>query len=278
MAGDQAYLAELRRLWRRNSVAAILTARLNPERIPPETAAIAARMNSAFNVQRDVNDAVTAQMGSLGIFGGGGGGFGASSGPDPDEYMFNAAMGLVAAHRGNPPATPELRAHAARVLTGEIDPLVSLEMASPQLAGTGLIRNVLGLAPEMARLLGQMALFMAALAVPAEEIPGLLSGATGAAPRRSAGGASYAASGSYSRTSSLAVASAVLGIASWLGFSVLASIPAIVTGHMARREIRQGDGYVEGGTLALIGLIAGYLNIVVSVAFLGTILTILGFA
>jgi len=187
-------------------------------------------------------------------------------------------MGMVAAHHGNPPATQELKACAAQVLMGEIDPLVSLEMASPQLAGTGLIRNVLGLAPEMAPTLRQMALFMAALAVPAYEIPGLLSGATSAPARTSNARASRAASGAYSasRTSSLAIASAVLGVSSWLGFAALASIPAIITGHMARRQIRDGGGYVEGGGLALLGLIAGYLNLVVTIVFIGTILRFLG--
>jgi hypothetical protein len=278
VAGDQAYLAQLRGLWRRNSVAAILTARLSPERIPPETAAIAARMNSSFNAQRDVNDAVTAQMGSLGIFGGGGGGLGAMSGVDPDEYMFNAAMGMVAAHHGNPPATQQLKACAAQVLRGEIDPLVSLEMASPQLAGSGLIRNVLGLAPEMGQTLTQMALFMAALAVPANEIPELLSGAASTPARTSNARAGHAASSAYAapRTSSLAIASAALGVAAWLGFTAFASIPAIITGHMARREIRDGGGYVGGGGLALLGLIAGYLNLVITIVFIGTILRFFG--
>src|SRR5262245_5988273 len=139
MAGDRAYLAALRALWQQNFVAAILTARLNHERIPPETAAIAQRMNANFRADQDINAAVNAQRGSLGVFGGGGGGFG-SSGVDPDEYMFNAAMGMIAAHRGNPPADPRMRAHAASALTGQIDPLSLLELASPQLAGTGLLQ------------------------------------------------------------------------------------------------------------------------------------------
>jgi hypothetical protein len=279
MAGDQAFLAELRDLWQQNFVAAILRARLNHDRVPPETAAVAQRMNSAFRADRDINSAVESGMGSLGVFGGGGGGFGASSGYDSEEYMFNAAMGMIAAHRGSPPATPALRVHAARALAGEVDPLSLLELASPQLAGTGLLRGALAMAGEAAPLLGRMALFMAALAVPADEIPSLASGAIGDHVRTGSGRATYAASaGSYagSRTSTLAIVSAVLGVASWLGFSVLGSIPAIITGHMAKREIRDADGDIEGDGLATLGLIAGYLNVAASVVFLGSILAFLG--
>jgi hypothetical protein len=285
MAGDRAYLAEIRNLWQQNFVAAILTARLNHERIPPETAAVAQRMNSAFQADRDINSAVESGMASLGVFGGGGGGFGMSSSYDPEEYMFNAAMGMIAAHRGNPPATPGLRAHAARALTGQLDPLSLLEQASPQLAGTGVLRSAVALAGDMAPLLGRMALLMAALAVPEEQIPSLLAGARSQAPAMS-GGANYAASaGSYSaraasysgsRTSTLAIVSAVCGVASWIAFPFIAAIGAIITGHMAKREIRDANGSVEGGGLATLGLVAGYLNVVVSVLALFIILAVIG--
>jgi hypothetical protein len=283
MAGDPAYLAELRNLWQHNFVAAILTARLNHERIPPETAAVAQSMNSAFQADRDINSAVESGMGSLGIFGGGGGGFGMSSGYDPEEYMFNAAMGMIAAHRGNPPATPSLRAHAADALTGRLDPLSLLEQASPQLAGTGVLRSALALAGDVAPLLGKMALLMAALAVPQERIPALLSEARSQAPARSSGfaasrGAYSAASASYSgsRTSTLAIVSAVCGIASWIAFPFIAAIGAIITGHKAKREIRDANGYVEGGGLATLGLVAGYLNVVACVVALFIIMAVLG--
>jgi hypothetical protein len=280
VAGDRAYLAELRKLWQQNFVAAILTARLNPGRIPPEAAAIAQGMDRAFRADRDINDAVGHAMGSLGIFGGGSGGFGASSGLDPDEYMFNAAMGLIAAHRGNPPAAPALQEQATLIVTGKLDPLSAFELSSPELMGTGMVGGVLALAGDMAPLLKRMGLFMAALAIPADEIPALLPEVIGGRrPTTSGGAARVAPAGSYSarpRTSSLAIASMALGIASWFGLSFLASVPAIVTGHMARREIRAANGAVEGSGLALIGLIAGYANVVISVVFLGSIMAFLG--
>ena len=54
------------------------------------------------------------------------------------------------------------------------------------------------------------------------------------------------------------IAILVLGIASWLGLSLLGSVPAIILGHKARR-----DG--EGGTLATVGLVLGYLNVLATV-------------
>ncbi len=53
--------------------------------------------------------------------------------------------------------------------------------------------------------------------------------------------------------------SLILGIASWLGMSLLASVPAIITGHMARSDPNQ-----EGRGLATAGLLLGYANIAVS--------------
>lgn len=278
MKGDQAYLAELRTLWQRNFVAAILTARLNHQRIPPETAAIAQSMDSAFRADRDINSTVETWMGSAGIFGGSQGGFGASSGVDPDEYMFNAAMGLIATHRGNPPAAPALQAQAGRIVTGKLAPMNAFELSAPQAMGSGLVGGVLALAGDMAPLLERMGLFMAALAVPANQIPALLPQVIGSA--RISGRAGHAPQpksyGAGPGTSGLAIASAVLGIASWFGFSLLASIPAIITGHMSRRQIRDADGALEGSGLALVGLIAGYANVIISIVFLGTIMSFLG--
>ena len=60
------------------------------------------------------------------------------------------------------------------------------------------------------------------------------------------------------RLPSSGIAILVLGIASWLGLSLLASVPAIILGHKARR-----DG--EGGALSTVGLVLGYLNVLVTV-------------
>ncbi len=69
----------------------------------------------------------------------------------------------------------------------------------------------------------------------------------------------------YQQTSSLALISLIAGI---LGLSIaplLGSIIAVVTGHMARREIAESGGQLTGDGLALAGLILGYFVIASSV-------------
>lgn len=66
------------------------------------------------------------------------------------------------------------------------------------------------------------------------------------------------------QTNTMAVVSLISGIVSWVAIPLIAAVIAIITGHMARGEIRAGGGFQEGDGLALAGLILGYLNLVVS--------------
>ena len=68
----------------------------------------------------------------------------------------------------------------------------------------------------------------------------------------------------YSRpTNSLAVASLVSGILSWLLCPFLGAVLAVIFGHVARGQIKQrGEG---GGGMAVAGLVLGYLNLGLSV-------------
>lgn len=61
--------------------------------------------------------------------------------------------------------------------------------------------------------------------------------------------------------SNMAIISLVAGIVSWVLLPVIAAIAAVVTGHMARREIRESGGRLSGDGLALIGLVLGYANL-----------------
>ena len=61
--------------------------------------------------------------------------------------------------------------------------------------------------------------------------------------------------------SSMAVISLVSGILGWTILPVLGSIVAIVTGHMAKNEIRESNGRIGGDGLATAGLILGYLSL-----------------
>lgn len=62
-------------------------------------------------------------------------------------------------------------------------------------------------------------------------------------------------------TNTLAIVSLVSGILSWFLFPIVGALVAIVTGHMARREITASLGSQGGDGLALAGLIIGYLNL-----------------
>ncbi len=91
------------------------------------------------------------------------------------------------------------------------------------------------------------------------------------------------------KTSTLAIVSLSTGIAGiilgWNFVPFLASIIAVITGHMARKEIRNSNGMIEGDGLALAGLITGWAMIILSilgliliVLFFGGILAFLGMA
>ena len=67
------------------------------------------------------------------------------------------------------------------------------------------------------------------------------------------------------KTSTLAIISLVAGILGWTLLPFLGSIGAIITGHMARGEIRRSNGALEGDGLALIGLVLGWLSVVISI-------------
>lgn len=66
------------------------------------------------------------------------------------------------------------------------------------------------------------------------------------------------------KTSALAIWSLVLGILTFLCFGFLAGIPAVICGHLARTRIRQSQGSLTGGGLALAGLILGYVGTVIA--------------
>ncbi len=63
------------------------------------------------------------------------------------------------------------------------------------------------------------------------------------------------------QTSSMAVVSLVCGIATWVILPLIGAIIAVITGHMARREIRDSMGRLTGDGLATAGLVLGYLQL-----------------
>ncbi|MFT3756005.1 MAG: DUF4190 domain-containing protein [Pseudoxanthomonas sp.] len=67
------------------------------------------------------------------------------------------------------------------------------------------------------------------------------------------------------QTSTLAIISLVAGILGWTLFPFLGSIGAIITGHMARSEIRKSNGALDGDGLAIGGLILGWAAVICAV-------------
>lgn len=70
------------------------------------------------------------------------------------------------------------------------------------------------------------------------------------------------------QTDGKATGSLILGILSLLCFSFLAGIPAVVLGHMSRKNIRESMGRLKGDGMALAGLIMGYISIATIPVFL----------
>ena len=63
------------------------------------------------------------------------------------------------------------------------------------------------------------------------------------------------------QTSSMAVVSLVLGIASYFVIPLLGAIAAIITGNLARKEIRQNPENLTGEGMAKWGMILGWVNV-----------------
>jgi len=76
------------------------------------------------------------------------------------------------------------------------------------------------------------------------------------------------------RTNALAITSLAFGIGQFLGLLLLGTIPAVVCGHVARRQIRRsGEG---GAGLALAGLILGWTGVALTVAVIAAVAVVVG--
>ncbi len=112
--------------------------------------------------------------------------------------------------------------------------------------------------------------------VPANQVAEVMAGVSGGyIPQPVAGGAYARASGPV--PSGMAIASMVLGIIGVLGAAILTSVPAIICGHIARRQIRDAEGRVGGEGMALTGLILGYLTTALSVLAIGFVIVMMWF-
>jgi hypothetical protein len=55
----------------------------------------------------------------------------------------------------------------------------------------------------------------------------------------------------------------VAGILTWIVIPILDAIKAIVTGHMAKRYIRESQGYLGGNDLVTADPVKGYIKSIV---------------
>ncbi|ALN65454.1 putative membrane protein [Lysobacter antibioticus] len=84
------------------------------------------------------------------------------------------------------------------------------------------------------------------------------------------------------QTNVLAIISLIAGILGWTLLPLVGSLGAIITGHMARGQIRREPDRYDGNGLAIGGLILGWgsviialLSLIVIVLFFGGLATVL---
>jgi hypothetical protein len=72
------------------------------------------------------------------------------------------------------------------------------------------------------------------------------------------------------KDSALAIVSLVSGLVAWTFLPFIGAIAAVITGHLAKKEIRDSGNTLNGNGMALAGLILGYVQL--GLALLGIIL------
>lgn len=174
----QGFLGELWSIWAQDAGRAVLLARWFWKGLPEQLAQQAAmvqRQAQAAQASAQIDQQVNAMLGSMGIFPGSGGGSSFGFGMNPDQAMFIMYMGTIRAHRGDPPASPQMVELAEPVLTGQMDPIQALVAISPpyiqqQVAAAAQMMAMMG----MDQLIRVQAIVQAAYALPQERIPVLL--------------------------------------------------------------------------------------------------------
>ncbi|HET6546563.1 MAG TPA: DUF4190 domain-containing protein [Rhodanobacteraceae bacterium] len=79
------------------------------------------------------------------------------------------------------------------------------------------------------------------------------------------------------QTSVLAVFSLVFGILAWCALPFVGAIIAVVCGHSARGEIRRAPAAtMDGGGMALAGLILGWLQLAACIAVIAFVFLFVG--
>lgn len=81
----------------------------------------------------------------------------------------------------------------------------------------------------------------------------------------------------YPRTNTMAVISLIFGILCWVILPFVGAIVAIVCGHLARGEIRRAPaGSMDGDSMALIGLVLGWVHVLLVFLVIAFVFMFLG--
>jgi hypothetical protein len=80
--------------------------------------------------------------------------------------------------------------------------------------------------------------------------------------------------GQPKQTCGVAIASLVLGLVAFVLLGPLASIPAVICGHIALSKIGKSSGTLTGQGMAIAGLVLGYINIAFCVLVIPLLLAI----
>ena len=77
------------------------------------------------------------------------------------------------------------------------------------------------------------------------------------------------------KTSGLAIASLICGVTAWTILPIfLNAIAAVITGHLAKKEIRESNGMLTGSGMATAGLILGWIQIILVILAIVTIVVL----
>jgi len=77
------------------------------------------------------------------------------------------------------------------------------------------------------------------------------------------------------QTSTMAIVSLIAGIVSWFMVPVLGAIVAVITGNMAKKEIRASGGLLTGDGMATAGLVLGWIQLGLTVIGICVVLVFL---
>jgi hypothetical protein len=58
-----------------------------------------------------------------------------------------------------------------------------------------------------------------------------------------------------------AIVSFAFGVGAWIVLPFIAAVVAVITGHIARRDIRNSQGRLDGDGFAVAGLVLGYIHL-----------------